>query len=156
VPTVIIGNTRVIEAQKVDPDGDASPQNLRMVTRKELGKQETTISVPATHVVESRVTKRDLNATAFNLPGHVHTEVEKDEFEPLSASAVDDLKADDEVVLRQTMWPITEQLAAVQTFVSMHCGAGPAWVESDDVALQAGVASLYGCPEGRPKDWKRG
>jgi hypothetical protein len=156
VPTVVIGNTHVIEAQKIDPDGDAAPTNLRIVSRRDLGNQETAMSLPATHVTEVRVAKRDLNDSAWNLPGHVHVERSKGKVAPLSALELGDLKADDEVVLRQTMWPLQEQLAAVQTFIGMNCGGAPAWVESDDPVLAAAVASQYGCPEGRPKDWKRG
>lgn len=56
----------------------------------------------------------------------------------------------------QVMWPPDEQISTVRMFVSSHFADKPTWVESDDRALQALVANIYGCREGRPKNWKRG
>jgi hypothetical protein len=42
----------------------------------------------------------------------------------------------------------------VRTFSSHHSTEPPAWVESDDPALAELVSRHFGCPIGRPNNWK--
>ena len=55
-----------------------------------------------------------------------------------------------------TGWTVEKQLSFVTSVWPMHSDKNPAWVESDDQALQAFFAQQYGCREGRPKNWKVG
>jgi hypothetical protein len=54
VPQVLLGNENVIESVKKDPGGDASPENLTVKKRKDLGNQITTVSLPDTHTVDTK------------------------------------------------------------------------------------------------------
>ena len=56
----------------------------------------------------------------------------------------------------ETGWTLQKQLAFVTSVWPLHSDKNPAWVESDDEALQGFFASQYGCREGRPKNWKVG
>lgn len=44
--SIVMGNESVIESVKVDPEGDAAPGNLKVLKRKDLGNQVTTLSIP--------------------------------------------------------------------------------------------------------------
>lgn len=136
--SVTFGNSSVIEMIKKDPGGDASPDNLITRRRTDLGNQITAMSIPDTNVHRQWIKTADLHPTAHQLPGHV-----------LETKG-------DRVKLETTTWPMEEQLAAIRTFIRMHTDAAPAWVESDNELLAQFVAQQYGCPVGRPKNWKVG
>lgn len=101
MPYVVLGNVSVIEHWKPDPGSTAT----RVRSRKDLGHQETTFSLPA----QSR--------DGFDFAGWIRTV--------------------------ESMW-------------AMHSDESPAWIESDDATLRLVLANALGCPEGRPRDWRRG
>jgi hypothetical protein len=178
--TVQMGVEQVIESVKADPGGAATPENLRIVMRPELGRQILTCSIPETHVIETVVLKSQLNDTAHQMPGHLfvprgrsgtpvkaHNAHELEAVHHIAgASVVASLDDDDEVLLRQTMWPVEEQLRALRDFVALSVADGkPSWVEASSAApehegqakmLQAAISVQYGCPEKRPSNWSRG
>jgi hypothetical protein len=168
---VQLGLDSVIVSEKIDPGRDASPENLRIVPRPDVGRQTLTVSVPETHVVEHVVNASDLNDTAYRMPGHVliptgktGTNVKAENAHALDpvhhvggASVLRQLDGDAEVVLRTTVWPLEQQIAFVREAVALNSATGrAAWVTSDDPLVQAALASHFGCLEGRPSDWKNG
>jgi hypothetical protein len=136
MPNVVLGNEHVIESVKIDEQGDASPGNLRVVDRKDLGNQITTISLPETHEVSFK-------------PIAEHREATKTQA---------GVRADPDRAgyYLQTMWPLGEQMAAVRTHVGMHFADRPTWVESDDLLIAELIAREYDCRVGRPKSWRTG
>lgn len=53
-----------------------------------------------------------------------------------------------------TGWTFAKYLGFITSEMPARSDGKPAWVVSDDPALEGVLASQYGCRTGRPKNWK--
>ena len=73
-----------------------------------------------------------------------------DRGEPMTGDRITTAVIPEEHTFAEMLASIT---AADGVWANHSRAAAPSWVESDNETLAAAVASHYGCPIGRPKNW---